>query len=153
MKNKAIAAGIVILFTSFTFIYFAWPQEQGGKLQASSAEGQKAADNADEDAFTVETISGEVSGMAKNSISIIYDRDYDAGTEYEVLIPIAEETAFKHKKSLQDIKVGDLVSVEYEKPAENSKRKAKAKTINFVQSGVRSLATESFSSEGTKNVP
>lgn len=132
MKNKAIVIGIVAVFVCFTFIYKAFAQEQA----------QKAADNVDEDAFTVETVSGEVSGITKHYISIIYDRDYEAGTEEEALIPFDPNTAFKHKKSIDEIKRGDLISVEYEKPTENSKRKPRAKTINFIQSGVDNLVSE-----------
>lgn len=132
MKNKMIVVAIMVLFSSFTLVCLGWAQEQ------------KAADYVDEDAFTVETVSGEVSGITKNYISVIFDRDYDAGTEEEALIPIGPNTAIKHKKSINEIKKGDLISIEYENPTENSKRKPMAKTINFIQSSVDNLVSETI---------
>jgi len=69
-----------------------------------------------------------------------------------MLIPIDSKTAVKHKTKLADIKVGDLVSVEYEKPVPEDevsedetfkdKRQTKARVVNFIQSGVGNLVSE-----------
>jgi hypothetical protein len=101
-----------------------------------------------DDSYTMDTVSGEVSGLTAKSISILYNRDYDTGTEYEILIPVDEKTVFKHKNNLKEIKTGDLVSVEYEKPGAESQHRSRAVTINFIQSGVAALSsptTEAYS--------
>ncbi|MEK7850192.1 MAG: hypothetical protein AAB213_05205 [Candidatus Omnitrophota bacterium] len=153
MKNKLFQIRLLIGLAVFTLIAvsFVYAQSQAPKEQKPIELNEAAKQQ--EEAFTVESISGEVSGITKNSVSIIYNRDYDAGTEYEMLIPINEKTSVKHIRSLAEIKVGDLVSVEYEKPAENSKRKAMTKTINFIQSGVASLATRGLPGVDTESTP
>lgn len=118
----------------------------GQSVPAAASAVSAAADEDKEDAFTVETISGEVSGMTKNSISLIYNHDYDTGTEYEILIPVGPSTALKHKRDFSEIKKGDLISVEYEKPGEGSKRKAVARGVTFIQSGVSGLVSEAVDS-------
>lgn len=95
-----------------------------------------------DESFTTETVSGEISGITKRAISIIYDRDYDTATEYEMLIPLDKDTKLKHKGSMKELKVGDLISIEYEKPGEKSKHKTRAATVNFIQSSITGLATK-----------
>ena len=111
-------------------------------LDIAPTPAQEAAP-AESETFTIETVSGEVSGITKKSVSIIYDKDYDNGTEYEILIPVDDKTVFRHKNNLSEIKKGDLVSVEYAEPPLGSKTKIMAKTINFVQSGVGGLVSNS----------
>jgi hypothetical protein len=139
MKNKTIEMGVVAAFVCFTFICFSWAQGPQNTNKTAAAAVQ-----ADDDSFTVETVSGEITGINRSSISVLYDHDYDAGVEYEVLIPTDENTVFKHKRNLKELKVGDLISAEYEKPVEGSKHKGRAKVINFIQSGVKNLVTEAL---------
>ncbi len=145
MKNKLFQNRILtgLVFTALiSFMSFAYAQGQAPAQSGSGQKQKEAAQAADEDAFTVDTVSGEVTVIGKDFISIVYDHDYDTGTEYEIMIPLEKSTALKHKKNLSEIKAGDLVSVEYEKPVEGSKRKVKARTINFIQSGISGLTTE-----------
>jgi hypothetical protein len=55
-------------------------------------------------------ITGEVSGIGAGYISIIYARDEDKTTEYEMLLPIEKDVEFI-RKSLSELVVGDIVSV------------------------------------------
>ncbi len=109
---------------------------------AQTPAAEQASKDKEKDTFTIATVSGEISGITKRSISVVYNRDYDTGTEYEVLIPVDDGTQFKHKQALSDLKVGDLISVEYENPDKDSKHKARARVVNFVQSGVSTLTTQ-----------
>lgn len=128
MKKTDLMKGLTGIILFFALASFAYAQD-------------KPTANPDEDAFTVEIVSGEVSGITPTTISLIYDRDYDTGTEYEILVPYDEKVTLKHKTKLSEIKKGDLISIEYEKPAQGSKKVAKARMITFIQSGVSSLAT------------
>lgn len=153
MKNKNKMMLLWAVAVSFTFIISsALAKDETQAQKQLSAKEKAASETQDDYAFTVETVSGEVSGIDKNYISIVYERDYDSGTEYEMLIPIDSKTAVKHKTKLADIKVGDLVSVEYEKPVPEDevsedetfkdKRQTKARVVNFIQSGVGNLVSE-----------
>ena len=57
-------------------------------------------------------ISGEVSVIRPRYISIIYERDEKKGAEYEMMFPINEDVKFT-RKGLDEIKVGDQVSITY----------------------------------------
>ena len=152
MKNilfqKKALTGLVSMIFTLTFAAFASAQVQEPKAQPKAEpiaqEALQASDTAvkDSDAFTVEMVSGEVSGIGKNFISIIYNRDYDAGAEYETMLPLDGDVKIKHKQDIKDIKPGDLVSAEYEKPAENSKHKPKTLSIIFIQSGVNAIVSQ-----------
>ena len=152
MKNKLFQSRLLICLAVFTLIAvsFVYAQSQAPKEQ-KPIELSEALKQQDEEAFTVEIISGEVSGITKNSVSIIYNRDYDTGMEYEILLPFDETIKLNHKKDLSEIKTGDLISIEYEKPAEGSKKMAKARTINFIQSGVVNIVSKDLSSVDTES--
>lgn len=148
MKNLMILTAVLGLMISLLVGTAGFAQSSEAKTKDITGKGEKAQiqlsdEERDQDKFTVDVVSGEVSGIAKNYISIIYDRDYDLGTDYEIMIPVEPSTVLRHKQNFSDIKVGDLVSVEYEKPLPGSKRKSLAKTVMFIQSGVGSLATDS----------
>ena len=59
-------------------------------------------------------IQGEVAGISKDSIAIIYNRNEATGEEYEMSFPVAKEVDIVHKKSINEIAVGDTVNVQYE---------------------------------------
>ncbi len=145
MKNKLILSRVLAAAIFFTFICIGCvlAQEEATPPQNQAANEEKpASQNADEDTFTVETVSGEVSWVGKDYISLIYNRDYDKGAESEVMVPITDETVLKHVKSLKDIQKGDLVSIEYNKPSEKSKGKASARSVTFIQKGVSGLVSK-----------
>ncbi len=87
-------------------------------------------------------VSGEISGISENFISVVYETDKEKGIEYEVLVPIDKDVKIEHKKSLSELKIGDRVSIRYEDTTvEDSKKrqtlKRKAKVIRFVRSAVK----------------
>lgn len=134
MKNDKVFAIIMFVFFS-GFATSAWAQ-------------QTAATGADDQALEVEpyavmTVSGEVSAIDSKGIAIVYDRNYDTGTEYEIYLPVEKSTTFKHKASLKEIKTGDFVSADYYKTKEG---KSILKNLMFIQSGVNSaLASDAGS--------
>jgi hypothetical protein len=140
MKKRTFAmmTGILVLIGGVVVA-----QEQAVVQEAPCPAPVSQATAPEEDlSFTTETVSGEISGITERSISIIYDRDYDTGTEYEMLIPLDKDTKLRHKGSIKELKVGDLISIEYEKPGEKSKHKTRAATVSFIQSSVTGLATK-----------
>ena len=113
MKNAgvlAIAAAVIIFFT---YISLAAAQEQ------VESEARVA--------------SGEVSAINSSGIAVVYDRNYDTGAEYEIYFPVDKTTPIKHKTSLKEINVGDLVSVDYIKTKEG---KTVTKSVTFIQAAV-----------------
>ncbi len=138
MKKWPVLANALVIIILLTFISIAGAQEQAQEAGA-----------VDEDQSTVEIVSGEVTEIGKDYISVVYNRDFDAGVEYEIMIPLDNDTGLKHKASLSEIKKGDLVSVEYLK---SSKGKLKAKTVNFVQASVDALASKT-SDDDSGGVP
>lgn len=87
------------------------------------------------------TVQGEISAIGKNYISIIYQREKEKGTEYEIWLPLKkEDIKLLHKKSLEDLKVGDIVKIEFEEVTEESKKgirsTRKVKVINFIKPAI-----------------
>ncbi|MBU4479651.1 MAG: hypothetical protein KKH34_11285 [Candidatus Omnitrophica bacterium] len=84
------------------------------------------------------TIQGEISGIAKDSISIVYQRDVEKGIEYEIVLLLDEKNVqLVHKSNLKQFKAGDLVEVQYEEITEEykegQKSKRSAKMIRFIK--------------------
>ena len=90
-------------------------------------------------------IQGEVAGISKDSIAIIYNRNEATGEEYEMSFPVAKEVDIVHKKSINEIAVGDTVNVQYEETTEKSAEdkekdleiKRQVKVITFLRPAVR----------------
>ncbi len=90
-------------------------------------------------------IQGEVAGISKDSIAIIYNRNEATGEEYEMSFPVAKEAGIAHKKSISEIAVGDTVNVQYEeiteKSAEDKEKdpeiKRQVKVITFIRPALR----------------
>ncbi len=89
---------------------------------------------------TSSEVSGEVGAVGKNSISIIYARDVNKSTEYEMLIPIDVNTVLVHKKSLSELKIGDKIEIQFEdatsEDAGREKLERVARVITFVRPAV-----------------
>ena len=140
MKSKFLLLEVTVSFIFFTFlIYFAWAQEQAAQPQ--NAEITVQPQEADE--VVMKTVTGEVSAINSRGVAVVYDRNFDTGTEYEIYIPIDKNTVLKHKTSIKDIKAGDLISVNYAQPKKGS---ALAKVIDFIQSSVTSSLVSSAES-------
>lgn len=84
-------------------------------------------------------VTGEISGISKKFISVVYNKDEETGVDYEMLIPIDENVQVEHKKGLGEFKKGDTVSVEYEDAtvedsAKQRKMRRKGTLVSFVRS-------------------
>lgn len=117
MKKCCVLANAAVVIMFFTYICSAGAQEQ------AQDESRVA--------------SGEVSAINSSGIAVVYDRNYDTGAEYEIYFPVDKTTPIKHKGSLKEIKVGDLVSVDYIKTKEG---KTIAKSVTFIQAAIPSDA-------------
>jgi hypothetical protein len=85
----------------------------------------------------VKEVQGEVSFIAKRSISVVFYRDKEKGAESEILLPLPKDVIIEHKKSLAEIKTGDIVSVKYLDETidygEKKENKITAKVIRFIR--------------------
>ncbi|MFH1640378.1 MAG: hypothetical protein ABIA66_00270 [Candidatus Omnitrophota bacterium] len=83
-------------------------------------------------------IQGEVTGKTFESISICYSRDKETRREEEIMIPIDEKSIkLVNKQELDEIKIGDVISVEYDEIIEDTDEgkfvKRKGQTIHFIR--------------------
>lgn len=79
--------------------------------------------------YTVETVTGKIAGITKQSIAVIFE-DQSTGTAEEILIPIGSGTVLKRVKQLDELKKDDDVKVEYQKPADG---KIQALTVTLMR--------------------
>lgn len=75
---------------------------------------------------TMKEVNGEVSGISSNFIAILYGQDEK--TSYEIALTIDKDVTIERKKSLKDIEVGDIVSVQYKETTETYKEKTETGT-------------------------
>lgn len=83
-------------------------------------------------------ITGEITRIGKNSISVLYNQDKENGIEYEMVIPIDNNVGLEHLKSLNNLKVGDQISIQYEDTVleqsdKSEKIERKASVISFIK--------------------
>lgn len=83
-------------------------------------------------------VQGEIGAIGKDYITIIYERDAQKGIEYEMWLPIEKDKIkLVHKRSLEQLNIGDIVRVQYEEITEEYKEgprlSRKAKVISFVK--------------------
>ncbi len=86
-------------------------------------------------------IQGEVTGKSFEAISICYQRD-ENGAEHEIMIPIDQkDLKINHKEGLDQIEIGDIVSIEYDETSEEVAGgvsiKRKGRIIHFIRQGIR----------------
>lgn len=90
-------------------------------------------------------ITGEVSAISKDFIAIVYDRNVGKGSEEEICLPIAKNVIIEHKKSLDQIAVGDTVYVEFDEVSEQTdsgeRTKRIAGAISFVRAAPKPAKT------------
>lgn len=78
-------------------------------------QGAHAQEEKEEEAMVVvKEVSGKVSAIRSNFITIVYKKNVEKGIEYEIDFPIDKDVRVVHKKSLSEIKAGDMVIVKYE---------------------------------------
>jgi len=99
-------------------------------------------------------VEGTVSMIDKNYIAIVYAADPETRTEYEMLLPIDKKLKLVHVRSLDQIKVGDRVKLQFEESTDEysggEKKKArKANTLSFIRSAPPKQETETLESEGS----
>jgi len=90
----------------------------------------------------IKEIQGEISAIGKDYISIVYQREREKGVEYEIWLPLDKDNVrLIHKESLEELKVGDFIRVQYEEVTKEYKEKVrsfrKVKTISFIKPAVR----------------
>lgn len=89
------------------------------------------------------TITGTISAVSSDSISVAYHEDKAKGIEYEMLLPLDKTFNIENKKGLNELKIGDTVKITYEDVASenvNSKEQKierKAKIVSFIRSAVK----------------
>jgi Cu/Ag efflux protein CusF len=81
-------------------------------------------------------ISGEVAGVSKNFLAVMYDQDEEVA--YEMTFKVEKDVKVLNIGDLLEIKFGDTVSVNYEEtveldPVENKIKSRVAKVISFVK--------------------
>jgi hypothetical protein len=70
---------------------------------------------APEDAkVAVKQVTGEVSLIRQGSISVVYQRDDKKAMDYEMVLPLDKNVRLAHKRSVNELQVGDTVRVTYE---------------------------------------
>lgn len=90
------------------------------------------------------SVTGEITVIGRNTISVLYSEDKGKGIEYEMVVPIDSDIRLEHKKNITDFKVGDTVTINYEDTTtgdsdKNLKTERKAKVISFVKAVVKKL--------------
>ncbi|MCM8801383.1 MAG: hypothetical protein NC912_05195 [Candidatus Omnitrophica bacterium] len=99
------------------------------------------------------TVNGEVGGIGPNFIAVTYEVDENAA--YEIAFDLDKEVRFRNKKGLNEINLGDMVSVRYEETIEEGKQtrrvlKRKVKEIVFLKSAPKESETSALRSEPTQ---
>ena len=119
-KNIILTAGLVITFIGLS-LFFITPELKA--VQDQSADKEK------EQKIVVKEISGQVSGISNNFISVVYKSDTEKGTSYEIAFMIDSESKkelkIKNKKTLNEISSGDLIKIKYEEISEEVERMRK----------------------------
>ena len=99
--------------------------------------------------LTVKQVQGEISGIGKKYIAVIFARDTASGAESEIMIPFNPKTIkFEHAHGLSDLEQGDQVRVQFneeiKKDETQDKTSFEARVISLIKKGVKKpVATES----------
>jgi hypothetical protein len=95
----------------------------------------KAKENApDEEKVTKVSnkITGQISNIDTKTFAVVYDRNEATGEEFEMLFPIDKDLRVVHKNSFSELKVGDMVEVQFEDVATEKKDRKEGKRTNLV---------------------
>lgn len=98
MKNKAIP---IISFLVFCLILPCSAQEGKGKVRRATL---------------AKAVQGTVTWARKDKIAVLYATTNAA--EYEILLMLAKDVKFVHISKLEQLHMGDTVSVQYEEAIE-----------------------------------
>jgi hypothetical protein len=123
-KLIAITLSIMVFFAAGAGLSYAEGTGKPEKKKAAIAKSE------------VKEIQGEVSYITKRSISVVYARDAQTGSESEILLPYDKNLVIVHKRRLSEIQVGDIVSVKYLDEildyGDKKENKITAKAISFL---------------------
>ena len=86
-------------------------------------------------------ITGEVSFVDENFISIVYKRDQGQGKEYEMTLYVDEGVILENitDNNLQTLNQEDIVRIEYTEIYRDAKARREAKKISFIRKKPLSL--------------
>lgn len=129
-KRLFFKFGCLFLFLSLIISSSGFAQE---KQEAQKEEEEKV-----NVISAMKEIEGEVSAINKQGIAIVYKKEAENNKDYEIYLPIDKSLKISHKQSLEQIKEGDTVSVQYEEMTEERKEGLKevnrtAKVITFLR--------------------
>jgi len=121
-------------------------EEAQSTSQVSETKSEKAGEQKKTEVLQ-KTVEGTVSGLGKDYIAVAYQQI--EGSEYEIRIAVDENTQIVNKKTIDEIRPQDKVSVTYEEVTTelegSSETTYKAKAIHFVEA--RKIAPELYSGE------
>jgi hypothetical protein len=82
-------------------------------------------------------MTGEVQGISKNFISILYSQDEK--TSYEMAFDVDKDVKIENKKDLKQINIGNIVTVSYEETTEKPKDDKDVKKIKVKNRTVKRI--------------
>ena len=82
-------------------------------------------------------MTGEVQGISKNFIAILYAQDEK--TSYEMAFDVDKDVKIENKKDLKEIKVGNIVAVTYQETTEKPKDDKDGKKIKVQNRTVKRI--------------
>lgn len=100
-------------------------------------EAKKKAENKEPEIKSeVKEIQGEVSYITKRSISVVFSRNKEKGSEEEIMLPFDRQIIIEHKRDISEINIGDIVNVKYldetKDYGDKKENIIKAKVIRFI---------------------
>ncbi|MCX7927454.1 MAG: hypothetical protein N2606_04885 [Candidatus Omnitrophica bacterium] len=130
MKRNTIFSGLVVLVT-LCLVIFAYGENQNVEKQ-NLEKKEPIIDS------QVKEVQGEISYITKRSISVVFNRDKETGSEEEILLPFdSDEIVIEHKRNLSEIQPGDTVLVRYLDETidygDKKENTIKAKVIRFLR--------------------
>jgi hypothetical protein len=85
-------------------------------------------------------VQGEVDGVGPDFISITYEADNTGGSSKAVLLPFDPHTvSIQNKRTLREIKVGDIVAVEYDEATEDGRMTRVATKMIFIKAAAKPM--------------
>lgn len=122
----------------FCFVpYLAAEEKAGPKGKTEHSAGPEKAERIIKQ--EIKKISGELSSINNDFISILYKRDLEKGVDYEILLPLDKNVQLKYINKLKDLKEGDRISITYDEDTvelENRQEsRRKAREITFIGPG------------------
>jgi len=109
MKSQKILSAALSILLSVNLYYLAFAQEEEKTREKPRISS------------VTKKIEGVVSAVNKNGIAVVYNRNPVKGLEEEMFVPLNNSIRLAHKKKLEEIGIGDTVSVKYEEITREAK--------------------------------